>query len=386
MIGTLLSTACLNRGGRFFDEVGARRSIVLSLVALGLVLVILSFVDKITNVVIGLGVWGDYGWLLAFTIISLGFGFLRFTGQGMVTLSSRAMVGKWFDKRRGAVTAISGAIVSFFFSASPMMLEQMIVTFTWQGAWLVMGLSILTVLTGLFWLFARDNPEECGLVMDGGDYSKKGKANPDAIIYRDFTKREAQSTFAFWAFTLAFGLQSLMVTAYVFHVIDLGSELGVSSDYILGLFIPSAGISVVTGFVLAWLTDRVSFIRIKYLLFVMAVGAGMAAGALVIGDYPKMAWMHILGFGISGGCFGSLSSIVYPRFFGRTHIGAIQGVFMTTVVVASAIGPFIFSAFKHIFGDYQAGFLLCLAIAIGLAIGSVKADNPKRALAPSEDL
>ncbi|MFP4432287.1 MAG: hypothetical protein ACLFPV_13630 [Spirochaetaceae bacterium] len=41
------------------------------------------------------------GGVLAVAVMTLGFFFLRFTGQGMLTLSSRSMVMEWFDERRG---------------------------------------------------------------------------------------------------------------------------------------------------------------------------------------------------------------------------------------------------------------------------------------------
>lgn len=47
---------------------------------------------------------------------------------------------------------------------------------------------------------------------------------------------------------------------------------------------------------------------------------------------------------------------VYPRFFGRAHLGAISGLFMTVIVVASAVGPFLFSLAESFLGAYRAGF------------------------------
>ncbi len=382
MIGTLLSATGLSKGGRYFDAAGARKAIVLSLASLGVVLIGLSFVDRIAMTVRQWGLFGAMEWLAPFVVITLGFGLLRFTGQGMVTLSSRAMLGKWFDKRRGTVTAVSGAIVSFAFSGAPIALEYMIRGFGWQGAWRVMGLFMLLGLAVLFWVFARDNPEECGLEMDGGFVGKARKENLDAVIYRDFSKEEAQRTFAFWAFTLTFALQSLVGTAYAFHVIAVGEELAVGRDYILGLFVPSAAVAVVTGFAVAWLSD-LSFVRVKYLLLAMGLGGFLGFGALGAGDYPEVGWLHAIGFGISGGCFGSLSTIVYPRFFGRSHLGAINGMFMTMIVVASAVGPFFFSWCESAFGSYRAGFVLSAVVAAGLAVAALRADNPQRKVPPA---
>jgi MFS family permease len=381
MLGTLLSAMWLNAGGRFFDRAGARRSLVLSIIALGLVLIGLSFTESIAAMVARLPFVGLKPWLPAFLVLTGGFALLRFTGQGMLTLSSRAMLGKWFNLRRGTVTAWSGAVVSFMFSGSPIAFEYLIRSFGWQGAWQMMGLFLLFVLAAVFWVFARDNPEECGLEMDGGFVGKSRAANPDSVIYRDYTLPEARRTFAFWAFTLMFGLNGLVITAYAFHIIDVGAELGVSTDYILWLFVPTSGVSVVSGFVLAWLTDQ-SYVRIKYLLCLMAGSSLVGFSVLGFGSYPSVSWLHFLGFGISGGCFGSLSSIVYPRFFGRQHLGAISGLFMTVIVLASSVGPFLFSFAESFIGAYRAGFAIAAVVAGGVAIASLWADNPQRKDAP----
>jgi MFS-type transporter involved in bile tolerance (Atg22 family) len=169
----------------------------------------------------------------------------------------------------------------------------------------------------------------------------------------------------------------LVVTAYTFHIVDLGVELGVSTDYILGLFVPTAAVSVVSGFAMAWLTDQ-SFVRIKYLLCVMALSSMLCFATLAVGTYPAISWLHIVSLGVSWGCFGSLSSIVYPRFFGRQHLGEISGLFMSTIVVASAIGPFLFSMGAAYLGEYRTGFAFGAVVAGMVAVASLRADNPQR--------
>lgn len=380
MIGTFLSALFLNAGGRFFDRAGARKAIVYSLAALGFVLLGLSAIDKIAALAGKLPFLSTYVWLPAFLVLTIGFCFLRFTGQGMLTMTSRAMLGKWFNRRRGLVTAWSGALVSFMFSGAPICFEYLIRQFSWQGAWFIMAIFMLLVLVPLFWVFARDNPEECGLVMDGGHIGKVRKANPDSTIYRDYTRAEAVRSFSFWAFTLMFALSGLVITAYAFHIIALGDEIGVSSDYILKLFIPSACISILTGMTVAWMTD-LSFVRIKYLLTLMGLAGASAYACIGLGHYPSISWLHVISLGISGGCFGSLSTIVFPRFYGRQHLGAISGVFMTTIVIASAVGPFLFSLSDLLLANYRIAFVMSAAFAVALAIAALWADNPQRDLA-----
>lgn len=379
MIGTFLSAFFLGAGGKFFDRVGGRKALVYSVVALGFVLLGLSFVDRISNLFSRIPGLNLHVWLSGFICLSLGFALLRFTGQGMVTLSSRAILGKWFDRKRGLITAWSGAVVSFMFSGAPLSFEYLIRHFGWQGAWQILAVVLLT-LAGFFWIFVRDNPEECGLEMDGGAGLKPCKLNPDATVHRDFTRSEAARTFSFWAFTMMFSLSALVITAYTFHILAIGQELGVTDDFILKLFMPCAVVSILSGFVISWVTD-LSFVRIKYLLCVMGLAAALAYGCVGFGAYPETAWLHVLGFGVSSGCFGGLSIIIWPRFFGRRHLGAISGYFMTSVVVASAIGPFLFNMAESLFGNYRIAFVVSAGVATALAVAALWADNPQRELA-----
>jgi MFS family permease len=380
MLGTFLSAFFLSAGGRFFDRFGGRKALVYSVIALGLVLLGLSFVDRISALAGHIPVLNIRIWLPGFICLSLGFGLLRFTGQGMVTLSSRAILGKWFDRKRGLVTAGSGAVVSFVFSVAPLSFEYLIRHFGWQAAWQIIAAFLLIFMAILFWVFVRDNPEECGLEMDGGPGSTPRKLNPDSTIYRDFTRLEAARTFSFWAFTLMLGLSGLVITAYSFHILAIGEELGVSDDFILKLFVPGAGVAIISGFFISWITD-LSFVRIKYLLSLMGVAGVLAYGCLGFGTYPEVAWLHVLGFGVSAGCFSGLSIIIWPRFFGRQHLGAISGLFMTSVVIGSAVGPFLFSLAEAFLGAYRYAFIASAVVAGLLAVTALWADNPQRKLA-----
>ncbi|MFP4165660.1 MAG: hypothetical protein ACLFUF_00645 [Opitutales bacterium] len=132
-----------------------------------------------------------------------------------------------------------------------------------------------------------------------------------------------------------------------------------------------------SGFIVAWLTDR-PYVRVKYLLCLMAVASLLGFGTIAAGDYPEWSWLHVLGYGISGGCFGSLSAIIWPRFYGRTHLGAISGLFMTVLVVSSAVGPFFFSFLESLAGSYRGGFAVAAVAAACLAVAALRADNPQR--------
>jgi len=379
MIGTLASATLLGWGGRLFDRFGARKALVASVVVMGFVLLGLSASAELAAAVRSIpGVGPEARWP-GFALLCVGFALLRFSGQGMVTLSARAMLGKWFDRRRGLTTALSGVFFSLAASLAPPTFEAIIRTLGWEGAWFAMAVVWIVALPPLFWLFARDNPEACGLEMDGGGAPEtEANRNADLTFHRDFTRAEAARTFAFWAFALMMALNGLVMTAFSFHVLAVGEEMGVSGDYILNLFFPVACVSVVCNLLFGWLADRA---RLKYILALMGFGSALGYGALGWAQYPEFGWVHVFGLGVSGGCFGCLSALVWPRFYGREYLGEVSGLFMTLLVTSSAVGPFLFSWVEALAGGYRPGFGIAAGAAAILFVAAFKADNPQRKLA-----
>ena len=91
-------------------------------------------------------------------------------------------------------------------------------------------------------------------------------------------------------------------------------------------------------------------------------------------------WGYVLGNGIASGGFVSLTGIVFPRFYGRKHLGAISGVNMSAMVIASGLGPLLFGICHHYSGSYQWILIFSAFVPLILALLSLAADNPQRKL------
>jgi MFS family permease len=86
-----------------------------------------------------------------------------------------------------------------------------------------------------------------------------------------------------------------------------------------------------------------------------------------VNSFPKaMAWAAVMGLG--GGLVMVLFFSVWPRVYGRRHLGRIQGVAQAMTVLASAVGPLLLAACAEITGSYRTMFYI-LAATIG-AIGA----------------
>ena len=373
-VGTVLSGFTLPIIGTAFDRLGARRMACYAALTTGVVLIYLSqtrrlldFLAERLNFVPRVA--------LGFGIILIGFYLIRASAQGVLTMASRNAMGKWFDYHRGTALAVSGIVTAFSFSIAPRFLDLLISRFGWSGAWQVMGVATVSIMATAAWLLFRDNPEECGLRMDGGSEGKVRRVNADSQIHRDYTRKEALSTFAFWVFNLTFAFTSLNSTAFTFHIVSIGGEAGLDRSQVIGYFVPMSVISVAINLLSGWSSSRT---RLKYHLCLMNLAALLGVlGTIYLGS-TMGTLAFVVGNGLCWGFFASLTGIVWPRFFGRRWLGAISGVGMSSMVIASGIGPLLFSLSLRWTESYAPILWASAIIPASLLVASCWADNPQR--------
>lgn len=358
LIGTLASGTLLPLGGSLADRIGARAAGVLASLGLGGTLVLLSNVDRVAHAI------GD-STTIALVVLSGSFLCLRFCGQGMLTLVSRTMLGRWFERRRGLAAGVAGVVISFGFGGAPKLFDVWIDGRGWRGAWTDMALVVGVGMAVVALLFFRNDPERCGLRMDGAPPRERAPDRTDEHVEEDdddtltgLTRGEALRTLAFWAVTFALATQALVVTAVTFHIVDIGASVGgLARGDAVAIFLPVAVASTATGLGGGVLADRVPT---KPLLIIMMVGQALAI--LCVAHLDVAFWGAVVGLGISGGLMQPIATVAYPRLFGRKHLGAIAGAEMMVLVIASALGPMLLASSRDAFGSYVPALYACLAL------------------------
>ncbi len=373
LIGTVGSGLLITRAGKLYDRFGAR---VMGLVAggmLGLSLLYLTRVESV-SVFVNRSFSGISPSLAIFIMLSFGFWGIRFFGQGMLTMVSRNMVMIWFDKRRGFANAILGIFAAFGFSLAPKVLDMFIERRTWTGTWLMLG-----IITGIgFVLFVlllyRDNPRDCECRADGEMPFRQKRKRPPSLPERSYTLREARGTFAFWIFTMGLAIGALYISGMTFHVVSVFDSVGIDKNMAIGIFLPASLIAIVIQFFSSYLSD---FIRLKYLLLVFLAGMMLTTSGLIVLSASSIPyWMIITGNGITWGLYTVLIAVVWPRFYGLVNLGAISGYSLSWSVIASALGPYLFSRSLDLTGNYKMIGIISLVISSTLLILALKADNP----------
>ncbi|MDJ0865445.1 MAG: MFS transporter [Myxococcota bacterium] len=377
LLGTLGAAALLPRAGGWIDRLGVRAAALCAALALGAVVAVLSQADRVARAAAAVTAL-DPG-AAGFAVLTLLFVGLRFLGQGVLTLVSNTMLARWFDRRRGLATAISGLFVAFGFGYAPRLLDAWIERAGWRGAWLEIAVLEVVGMGLLAWLFYREDPASCGLTLDGAAASpEQGDPRPAPPAS---TRAEALRTRAFWVLTASLALQGTVLTGITLHIVDIGAEAGLGRTAAVSLFLPMAVVSTAAGALVGWLADRVP-IRTLVLSLLGWEALGFAASAH-LGD-PAGFWLAAFGLGVAGGHFSVLSAVGHPRFFGLRHLGAIAAASMSTVVVGSALGPSALALSRAALGSYQPAFYTAalLPLLVGLfALAplhprDVRADDP----------
>ena len=366
LVGTGSSGFLLGYGGRAIDRFGSRVVAFVATVGLAATTFSLSFVGPMSTA-------------LGLVVMSIGFGALRFSGQGLLTLSSRTMIAQWFDRRRGLVSSLSSAVVSFVFAAAPAMLLVLIEIDGFRTAWRLIAVGLVVVVGTTILVAYRVSPESSGLVIDGGEPMRDRAGNPEATPIQvgtddDATRAEAVRDLRFWAVTLPVVALASTSTALTFHIVDVGAEQGLDESMIVRIFVPIAFVSVPVTLLTGWLIDRVSPMLIAGWSAVAQLAMYLTVGHL---DRTVTTVIAVISWGAAQGCFSSLTTAAIPRIFGRRHLGEIAGVQMSAMVVGSAIGPALFAVSRSLTDSYRPALWLSAVVPVAaLTLSAIRLRVP----------
>jgi len=232
-------------------------------------------------------------------------------------------------------------------------------------------------------LFYRDNPEACGLVADGPLHNKAlgSRRAPDAHL-KQYTLAEVRRSYSFWIFAGSLSLFGLYITAMSFHAASIFESANVDRAAGYRIFLYAALLSITLRPFVGWLCDR---IPLKILLLSMLAGILVSALGLRVLAPGLTFWIVVAGNGLCTATIGTLSTVTWPNFYGRLHLGAISGFNMAITVFASALGPWFFGSCYALFGSYDAAALVVVGLAGLLALLALRADNPQERV-PAQSL
>ena len=346
--------------GPLFDTSwGPRATMVVGVFAMGGSLIGLKYVSELWQFYLLFGVLG------AIANIGLGPFFVQ------------AVLPKWFIRKRGRALGVAAAGAGFGSLLFPLTIQWLIGLTSWRDAWLIVGIaSVVLVLP--FALLVRTWPEDIGLLPDGATAMPTAAANDrlqsPAVEEQSFTRSEAIRTQSFWLITLTFGLSGIGLMGFQSNWIPYFQGLGYTAA-IGSLAISMYGLfSVSTRLIWGAMAERSP---VRYLL---ALELFLTSGTVVLAmsiQNVGMLFAFTIIHGITIGGYFILQPLIVANYFGRRHLGAVNGAMRPFVTSAHAISPLMVAALFDWSGSYFLPFFIVIFTWLFAAITIFLASPPK---------
>ena len=312
-VATLAAAFLLPKAGRLLDRFGPRRTLLIVSISLGLACMFF-------------GAAANFLWL------AIGFGLLRFMGQGATMLTVSNLVSQWFLSRRGFAMSLMGLGFAASMAAHPLIGEYLISAFGWRTAWVILGIMTwMLMIPPLLLVFNK--PEAIGLAIDGGQAShSEGETQKLEGLELPQAKQES----AFYILCSVWFVIGGLVTVLHFFQVSVLSAQGMDSAIAARLFSISALTMVITMPFIGKIYDTM---RTRYVVAFELLLIGLALIAITQATSFISGMVYSVIFGLANAFMLTMFGFIWPRYFGRAHLGSIQGVGQMAGVIGASIAP-----------------------------------------------
>ena len=348
MLGTVCAAFPLSGIGPISDRIGLRQTSLLVVAALSLTCYLTSFVNGFTTLVIA-------------------FFFLRFLGQGSLSLLGGNTLSMWFRTRLGRVSAVVSIGIATAFAWVPGMISEAIEANGWRATYRLIALCLACTLLPILVLLYRNRPEEIGQQVDGTE-DDPHESEPSLLpSEQSLTLSEAARTGSYYVMGMTSAIWAMAGTGVIFYLYTLCADRGFGENVPSDLF-KTFGYSMlamqVFGNIVAdfWPVNRL-----------LGLGATvLTLGFAVLAAAKATVWMHVFAV-LTGGGQGLLIAVLgvaWVRFYGRRYLGSVRGAVWCATVAGSGCGPLIMGVFKDQTGAYDGAVVSFALLMAPLALAS----------------
>ncbi len=359
LVASVLAAIPLMAIGRQMDRRGLKFVTLLLVAVVGLACVLIASVSSLVG-------------------LTVAFFLLRAFGQGGLAMAAGNTLGTWFVRRLGLASGIAGVGMSIAIAVTPLVYLQLIETLGWRSAYMAIGVATWVVLLPTLALLYRNNPQ---LEPDRGRKADRSMLHASPLDANAFDLPEAMRTPAFWIATTCTAITGLICTAVFFNLVPLFAQQGFSATQAAAVF-PTVAIAM------AVMQIKGGLLADRLPLGWLMAGAmvSLAAGVLVVGNAPTLAMAHVAAVLIGGGqgLMTVTGNTLWPRYFGRRHLGSIRSSVWTATVAACAVGPFVMGVTLDLTGGYGPSMWLMVSVAVVAGLASAGWVAPPGEPSPAE--
>jgi len=354
-VATVLSGTLLVFMGRAVDKYGQRTMLMVAGFMLALACLFNSFIANIP-------------------MIFMGFFFLRYFGQGSLTLIPGSLVPQWFEKRRAFAISLYSIGNMSANMLVPALNVWMITQFGWQTAWRAWGFLLVVIFIPTMGLFIVNKPEDIGLLPDNQKVKCEDtlKKELEKMERASWTLNEALKTKEFWFIGIISMIVPMISTGMMFHFFSVMTLKGIdqtAASFVIGLVaLPGFIMPVVSGLII----DK---FRSKYIISITLVVIALDLFFMLAVKSTITAAAFMLIYGLATNVQGVTLRVIWVKYFGRKHLGSIKGATTVFMVIGSALGPLPFGLSYDLTGGYGAVFII---MAVATLCGMIMALSIQR--------
>ena len=354
--------------GWLLDRYGARIMLPVAVILTGVSMIGLAYISHAWHLIALFAVMGLVG----------------LSGPGALVTSVPVL--KWFVVDRGKAVAFMSLGVPFGALVFIPLTQFLINVGGWEMAWIVLaviGIGVVVPLTGIF---VRRQPEDIGLVPDGGraTASEDGDSGAPGAAAEEvsWTVSEAMRSTTLWRLVVVFSAVSLATSTVSLHRIPSFMDKGLDPTLISFATAFDAVCAGVSTFTFGML---VRYIPARYL---GATGFMLLATASVLTIYANnilivFVSMAVYGLGIGGMMF--LQNFIWADYFGRDSVGSIRGLVNPINLVVGGLGAPVAGYIHDFTGTYDPAWWVGVALMVFAALLAVATPPPTKPVASEEE-
>lgn len=342
-IATLAASFLLPKAGRLLDNFGPRKTLLTVSIVLGFACM---FFGAAANVI----------WL------AFGFAALRFMGQGSIMMCSANLVSQWFLSRRGFAMSLMGLGFAASMAIHPQLGEYLIAQMGWRKAWMMLGLLTWVTMIPVLLFLVYDKPESIGLRIDGEKIQAGDEAAP---ALTGLSLQEAKQETAFYILCGVWFVVGGLITVLHFFQVSVLTSQGLTSAEAARLFSVSALTAAITMPFIGRIYDtfRTRYVIATEMLLVAAALVGMTLVSSLTGGV-----IYAIIFGLCNAFMLTMFGYIWPRYFGRAHLGSIQGQGQMVGVIGASLAPIPVGSAIDVFGSADEVLLVLACLSIVTAV------------------
>jgi MFS transporter, OFA family, oxalate/formate antiporter len=316
------------------------------------------------------------GYLLMSSINSLWqlylyYGVLVAGGSSAIYIPLVSLIARWFTRRRGLMSGIGISGIGFGVGVIPALASQLIVSYDWHTALVVVGIGGLMFILILA-RFLRNTPEAYPL-----DSKSETGNSSIANSNEGYSLKESLKNSRLWLIVTAWVLYGFYYQVGFVHIVAYATDRGLSSVVAATVL---TIIGVIGGFGrigMGFLGDRLG-IRKTILYGFLLTGLGYIC--LSASHSIWMLYVFAVVFGALNGV-GLLLIPIIAEYFGFKDLGVISGIVVFANSAGAAISPPLAGAIFDSTGSYEIAFILCgiFGLAAGILMWLLKPMEKKAA-------